>query len=399
MIPEITLTLRRPGAADERIAVRAPSFTIGRDPGNDLVLKDAGLSRRHALITSLGDAVQITDCGSRNGTLVNGRLIGGATELRDGDVIELGEDCQLIVSFVCPPAADDGIAPRRAVPDESPPAAAQLAMPPAGATKPATAQRGPLLAVAAIVLILFVTILAVIVSQIGSDKSETKNERSALTSTPVEQTVESTVEPAQDDQPTLSPNTRDVIERAAVRVMRGISNDRNYQFPPSALDEIRRAVERYRASGALAGALRALDARGSEISSQARREGIRPALLLLLALAATDGGERGDPVAAARQLLPTLLVLWPTFGSETADSSLIIVAASRIPGGTAKSHPLLATMRRVVNNSQTERNVWFLRERGALDPEVYNFVIRFLALGVIAENPPQFGLDAPALAY
>jgi hypothetical protein len=56
-------------------------------------------------------------------------------------------------------------------------------------------------------------------------------------------------------------------------------------------------------------------------------------------------------------------------------------------------------MRRVVNNPTTERNVWYLRERAALDAEAYAFVVRFLALGVIAENPRQFGVEAPALSF
>lgn len=46
--------------------------TIGRDPANEVVLSDAGVSWRHARIEDRGDAWVIVDLGSTNGTLVNG---------------------------------------------------------------------------------------------------------------------------------------------------------------------------------------------------------------------------------------------------------------------------------------------------------------------------------------
>jgi hypothetical protein len=52
-----------------------------------------------------------------------------------------------------------------------------------------------------------------------------------------------------------------------------------------------------------------------------------------------------------------------------------------------------------VRNPQTDRNVWFLRQKGALSNEAYEFVLRFLAYGAIAQNPRQFGLDASALVF
>jgi hypothetical protein len=97
--------------------------------------------------------------------------------------------------------------------------------------------------------------------------------------------------------------------------------------------------------------------------------------------------------------MPDLLSLRKTLGTESADKSLILVAAYKMGGGTKKSHPLLRTMTRVVKNPLTDRNVWFLRERGSLDDQPYQFVVNFLALGVIAENPRRFGITAPAIAY
>jgi hypothetical protein len=94
-----------------------------------------------------------------------------------------------------------------------------------------------------------------------------------------------------------------------------------------------------------------------------------------------------------------MLSLKKTLGTESADKSLILVAAYRMGGGTKKSHPLLQTMRRLVKNPLTDRNVWYLREHGGLDDQAYHFVVSFLALGVIAENPRRFGIAASPVAY
>jgi hypothetical protein len=56
-------------------------------------------------------------------------------------------------------------------------------------------------------------------------------------------------------------------------------------------------------------------------------------------------------------------------------------------------------MTRVVKNPLTDRNVWYLREHGGLDDRAYEFVVRFLALGVIGENPRRFGVAAQPVAY
>jgi hypothetical protein len=186
----------------------------------------------------------------------------------------------------------------------------------------------------------------------------------------------------------LSAAEMEKIEKAAVEVMRRISSDdKPYAFPESALHEIAIKIESYRKDPSLSAALGSIEKRSAEISTAARREGIEPDLAIITGLADTDGGRNGqDPIAAAKKALPDLLWLRATFGSGLADGSLIVVAAYKMGTGTKKSHPLLAIMRRVVKNPLTQRNVWYLREQGGIDAETYDFVLRFLALGVIAQN-------------
>lgn len=62
---------------------------IGRTPDNDLVLYDAGVSRYHCELVQEGEAYELRDQGSANGTLVNGVLTTEA-RLRHGDEIRIG---------------------------------------------------------------------------------------------------------------------------------------------------------------------------------------------------------------------------------------------------------------------------------------------------------------------
>jgi pSer/pThr/pTyr-binding forkhead associated (FHA) protein len=65
--------------------------TLGRQPGNDIVLDDSGVSRRHAsfAMASCGQWT-VTDLGSSNGTRVNGEPIAAPTPLSPGDTVQAG---------------------------------------------------------------------------------------------------------------------------------------------------------------------------------------------------------------------------------------------------------------------------------------------------------------------
>lgn len=70
----------------------AAVLSIGRGADNALVIKDSSASRHHAVILERAPGeYQLTDLGSRNGTLVNGRRLVGPHALSDGDAIEIGE--------------------------------------------------------------------------------------------------------------------------------------------------------------------------------------------------------------------------------------------------------------------------------------------------------------------
>ena len=64
------------------------TFSIGRIDGNDMVMPDYVISKQHAILEIKRGDYTIRDCGSTNGTMVNGkRLDKKPVNLRNGDVV------------------------------------------------------------------------------------------------------------------------------------------------------------------------------------------------------------------------------------------------------------------------------------------------------------------------
>jgi len=71
-------------------------LTIGRDPGNRLIIPTEKCSRRHCEINGTAEGWILKDLGSSNGTQINGSKINSSTrKLQDGDVIRVA-GCELL---------------------------------------------------------------------------------------------------------------------------------------------------------------------------------------------------------------------------------------------------------------------------------------------------------------
>jgi hypothetical protein len=75
----------------------ADSYTIGREAGNEIVIEDPQVSRRHATLTQQGTTYVLEDIGSTNGTYVNGKRVTAPVLLSNGDMIGLADTVVLDV--------------------------------------------------------------------------------------------------------------------------------------------------------------------------------------------------------------------------------------------------------------------------------------------------------------
>src|SRR5512139_3220782 len=73
------------------------SYIIGREAGNEIVIEDPQVSRRHAQLTRQGASYLLEDIGSTNGTYVNGKRVTAPVLLANGDMIGLADTVVLAV--------------------------------------------------------------------------------------------------------------------------------------------------------------------------------------------------------------------------------------------------------------------------------------------------------------
>jgi len=83
-----TLYIKSGPRAGEKVEVTG-DLVIGRE-GADLTIDDGELSRRHAVVRSVADGLEVEDLGSKNGTFVDGRLIDGPALVAEGAQLKLG---------------------------------------------------------------------------------------------------------------------------------------------------------------------------------------------------------------------------------------------------------------------------------------------------------------------
>jgi hypothetical protein len=99
-VERVLLMLRTFVKLDVAFVRRAPpgiELLVGRNRDAALLLVDASVSKRHALLHWEGDGLVLRDAGSRHGTFVNGDAVGATpVRLTDGDAVRFGV-CQVIV--------------------------------------------------------------------------------------------------------------------------------------------------------------------------------------------------------------------------------------------------------------------------------------------------------------
>lgn len=79
-----------PGAG-ARFLLDGDTAVAGRHPDAEIFLDDVTVSRRHAEFRRSGTVFSVRDFGSLNGTYLDGTLIEGEEQLRDGHDVQVGK--------------------------------------------------------------------------------------------------------------------------------------------------------------------------------------------------------------------------------------------------------------------------------------------------------------------
>lgn len=92
------IVLNGPGYLETSYELKEGQTLLGRSEENHIVLAGDNVSRSHGKLVLKGDTLTVEDTGSRNGILLNGRRLQEQALLREGDVLEIGEN-RLAVFF------------------------------------------------------------------------------------------------------------------------------------------------------------------------------------------------------------------------------------------------------------------------------------------------------------
>jgi pSer/pThr/pTyr-binding forkhead associated (FHA) protein len=88
-MPQLIATVQ--GVEVKQVQLHKPRTTLGRKPGNDIVLDNMVVSGEHCVFELEGLAdVYLRDLGSTNGTFINNQKAKERVHLRDGDTIAIG---------------------------------------------------------------------------------------------------------------------------------------------------------------------------------------------------------------------------------------------------------------------------------------------------------------------
>lgn len=94
------LELLRQGTVVRVIPLTAAVTSVGRHPGNDIVLLDPYVSTAHAVLVKAGTGLVVRDLRSRNCTWVNDRKVSSEAPIGQGDQLRFGGDVCLRVNVV-----------------------------------------------------------------------------------------------------------------------------------------------------------------------------------------------------------------------------------------------------------------------------------------------------------
>jgi hypothetical protein len=425
---ELWLNFKDDEGEERRVQVDQDKFVVGRLSTADLSIPNGKLSREHIKIERFGDIFVVSDCGSSNGTKLNGEDLLEPVALKNDDELELGGGLTMVVTMesdapaVPPPKA--GAASEQALPSA---ASAQAAI--ASPAEPDSAFptwvfiAAPILG---IVVLFFVGGLFYLFA--GGDKEKPYGRDSVYTRDD---------EPnSRDDKPDSGPSPKDVVktsgsptdspgntdlqttdtgntgpspknltdagksEQNAAEFLRRIAqNDTKAFLTGEQAQEVSSKIKQVGNSSALSDNINSARKNAAQIRSLATAKNLKPQFLAAAAITKL-GSSRGDVLQTAQGMADIFDKLGTQVGSELANDSLLMVAAydQGAAGDFMKMRNMLQDIAtKFPESSRSIRTIWFLHKQGKITDSEYDFALRFLAVGTIMQNPKDFGVNTEAL--
>ncbi|MGI8811698.1 MAG: FHA domain-containing protein [Pyrinomonadaceae bacterium] len=415
---DLWLNFKDADGTDRRERVEGQKFIIGRHSESDLSIADGRLSREHLAVERYGDVFVASDCGSSNGTKINGEPLSAPTAVKDGDVFDLG-------GLVFAAEFDDP----NALPLESAPAE------PAASAVPLLPEAGEInnAIPTSIFLIAPLIGLVVVASAFGlfyftrgskneaatandfvyssrqpkENPSKTKeNENASGTAAsagapPVAQTANNAATLSQSSPLPVSTETGKVEQNGTAFLRLIAQNDNKAFLTGEQAQKVNAKIKQLAENGALAANISSARQNSAAIRSAATAANLKPQFLAIAAIAKL-GSARGDIGGTVRSMTPILEKLRTQLGSELSDDTLLMIAAYD-QGEAGDSMRLRNSLQDLATkypeSSRSIRTVWFLQENGKITPAEFDSVLAFLAIGTISQNPKDFGVNAEALTF
>ena len=415
MASELLLTFADENGETRHIAVSGERFSIGRGAENDLQISNHSLSRRHVEIQRFADVFVLTDTNSSNGTIINGETVSQPVALKNGDLLMLGGAVEIEIEIVRNEA--ENAQTQGAFKSENQNFSSVQFDEPAQLWKSIFL----IAPIAGCAVLLVVGALLFVVSGTGKTESnergqnfpvhnrreisnENTEEEPEETPAPRRNSNENSIvssssspEPEEKPSPANQPSELDKTEKYAWQFLRRISADTQAVLTAKQLELVNAKIKKYKSSAALEN-LRAARRNSASIKTTAEKENLNPDFLTVAALAKLNE-TRGDAAQTGAAMSEDLGKLSRVLGTELANDCLIVVAAYEEGGSTLAMRDKLQNLTAKTPNVSPAivRTVWFLKENGRLSDSAFDFVLRFLAIGTIRENPREFGIDAESL--
>ncbi|HMQ04792.1 MAG TPA: FHA domain-containing protein [Pyrinomonadaceae bacterium] len=437
---KLTLKYTDENGVEHRLSVDRTPFTIGRHSACDLTIPDSRLSREHASLAFESGHFMLADLGSSNGTTLNGTPIDRPSKLNDGDRFDLGGG--IVIEALIVSAAETGPVSTvgNDVPASDPAGTAVLAPPPTFVSPPSAAHgaddRGIPTIFFFLAPLMAILVLAVVIGGIaifgggGKDVADSRNE-----DIPEYYDEYASDEPGTDTKPSEPKNTAGIVpsgpanltptgpspglppssptpientekakvERNSTNFVREMAkNDPRAFLTGEQAGVVQAKIAQMVRSPALADNINSARRNASALRTLASQKNLRPHFLAAAAITKL-GSSRGDIQQAAQNVADVYEKLVIQIGNENFDDALLMVAAydQGAAGDTMKMRNMLQSIAETPGSPGTReiRSIWYLHRAGRISQAEYDRAITFLAIGTIAQNPKDFGVNAEGLRF